>query len=161
MRKKSKAERSKSAQKAAKTRKQNKKNKKQVNAAKKASRKNIRSEDQFVERLRKKGYFAFKTGKAEGPPDIIAYKNKNLKFFEIKPAFGNSRRSTLLKQTQHDWIKKYCLKKKIEANLSFYIGTRHFKYAVVRITKKNISSFVDNQKNRDSIIERTKSFSYK
>jgi len=159
--KKTKAELSRIAYRAGDTRKKNQLRKKRQRAAKKASRKNILSEEKFVERLRKKGFFAFKTGKAEGPPDIIAYKNRNLSFYEIKPSYPRTSKDALFKQTQSDWIKKYCFKKKIDVNLVFYKGSRPLKYYIVRITKKNLSHFENNQKNRDNIVERTSTYQYK
>jgi len=159
--KKTKSELSRIAHRAVLTRKVRQRKKIRVRAAKKASRKNILSELNFVERLRKKGFLAFSTGKAEGPPDIVAYKNRKLSFYEIKPSQPSNPRNGLLKRTQSDWIKKYCFNKKIEVNLAFYKGSRPFKYSVVKITKKNISDFETNQKNLDDIIERAKSFSYK
>jgi len=158
---KTKGELSRIAKRAAATKKKNQLRRKRQRAAKKASRKNIFSEEKFVERLRRKGFLAFKTGKSEGPPDIIAYKDRSLSFYEIKPSHPRTSKDALFKKTQSDWIKKYCFKKRVEVNLVYYKGSRPFKYCIVRIIKKNISDFVDKQKNRDDIIERTQNFSYK
>jgi len=156
-----KAERSRIAKKAAAKIKKNQLETKRKRAARKASRKNILSEDKFVERLRRKWFLAFKTGKAEGPPDIVAYKGRRLRFYEIKPSQPSSSKDALFKKSQSDWIKKYCFKKKVEINLVYYKGSRPFKYTEMRITRKNISDFVNNQKNRDDIIERIKNLPYK
>lgn len=149
------------AKKAAATKKKNKFKKIRTRAAKIASRKNILSEETFVERLRRKGFLAFKTGKAQGPPDIVAYKNRKLSFYEIKPSHPRTSKDALFKPTQSTWIKKHCFKKRVEVNLAFYKGSRPFKYHIIRITKKNIPNYENKQKNRDDIIERTKNFPYK
>jgi len=156
-----KAEYSRRAKKAVAKRKENQLERKRKRAASIASRKNILSEDKFVEKLRRKGFLAFKTGKAEGPPDIVAYKGRRLRFYEIKPSQPRSSKDALFKKSQSDWIMQHCFKKKIEFNLAYYKGSRPFKYAVMPITRKNISGFVNNQKNRDNIIERIKNLLYK
>jgi len=150
--------RSKRAKKAVKTRKQRETKKKRVKAALKASRKNILSEQKFVERLMKKGVFAFNTGKVEGVPDIIAYKRKNLVFYEIKPSNPKSSKDALFKKTQSDWIQKFCFRSNIEVNIVFYKGERLFKYHIVKITNKNISEYINNKTNLDSIKDRIKKF---
>jgi len=156
-----KAEYKRRARKAADTKKTNSLQKTRKRAARIASRKNILSEKKFVERLRRNGYLAFSTGKAQGPPDIVAYKNRKLSFFEIKPSNPKARKDALFKKTQSDWIKKYCFNKRVDVNLVFYKGSRPFKYAEIKISKKNISDFVNKQKNLDDIIERTKILPYK
>jgi len=156
-----KAQRSEAARKANVTRKEMKRKITLHRIAKKASRKNILSEVKFVERLRRRGFFAFTTGKAEGPPDIVAYKNRKLSFYEIKPSQPKTSKNALFKRTQSEWIKKYCFKNRVKVNLVFYMGSRPFKYHIVPITKKNISDFEYKQKNQDDIIERTKKLSYK
>ena len=156
-----KAQRSEAARKANVTRKEMKRKKTLSRIAKKAFSKNFFSEKNFVERLRRKGFFSFTTGKAEGPPDIVAYKNGKLSFYEIKPSHPKTSKDALFKRTQSEWIKKYCFKSKVKVNLVFYKGSRSFKYHIVPITKKNISDFEYKQKNLDDIIERTKKFSYK
>ena len=161
MAKKSFKEQSKIAKKAAAKRKKNQLRKKRKKAARKASRKNILSEKKFVERLRRKEYLAFSTGKAQGPPDIVAYKNRKLSFYEIKPSNPKATKDALFKKTQSDWIKKYCFNKRVDVNLVFYKGSRPFKYSEIKISKKNISDFVNKQKNLDDIIERTKILPYK
>ncbi|MCH7648542.1 MAG: hypothetical protein IIA83_08045 [Thaumarchaeota archaeon] len=149
------------AKKAARTRKKNKRTKKRKKAAKKASRKNILSEKKFAQRLRYQGYFAFRTGKAQGVPDIISYKNGKLIFYEIKPSNPRSSKDALFKPTQSTWIKKYCFKKGVEIKLVYYKGSRPFKYYVEQINKKNISNFTNKQINRDDIKFRTDDFTYK
>ena len=126
-----------------------------------ARKKNTYSEENFVKKLSRRGFFAFRTGNSLGVPDIVAYKNKKLSFYEIKPAHGGSKNKTLLMKHQYDWMKKFCLNKKIEANLVFYKGSRPFKYSVVRLTKKNIDNFVYNDKNAYDIFDRTDKLTYK
>ena len=123
--------------------------------------KNERSEENFVKKLARKGFFAFRTGQSYAVPDIVAYKNRKLSFYEIKPAHSKATAKTLLMKHQSDWMKKFCLNKKIEVNLVFYKGSRPFKYSVVRITKKNIEDFVYNKNNAIDIFERTDELIYK
>ena len=152
-----KAERKRIANKAARTRKKNR----QKRIAKGAARINILSEEKFVDRLRKKGFLAFRTGKAEGLPDIIAYKGRNLSFYEIKPAYTGSSSKSLLMKTQSDWIKKYCFKNNIEVNLVYYKISRSYKYYVVPISKANIRDYEDNSDNRFFIRSDIEDFSFK
>ena len=136
--------------------------------AKKASGINTRSEENFVDRLKKRGFTANRTGKAEGIPDIIAWKkNKILEFYEIKPggvkkgkkggAKGNA--AALLKDTQKEWIKNYCFKKGIKVTLVYYQGLRSFKYHDIKLDQKNISNFSIGTKGMD-ILQRTREFTY-
>ena len=125
-----------------------------------AKKKNTDSEENFVKKLSRNGFFAFRTGNSLGVPDIVAYKNNKLSFYEIKPAHGKSTNKTLLMKHQYDWMKKFCLNKKIEANVVFYKGSQPFKYSVVQITKKNIDNFVYNDKNAMDIFDRTDKLIY-
>ena len=153
----SKAKRKAAANKAARTRRKNR----QKRIARGAARKNILSEEKFVHRLRGEGFLAFRTGKAEGLPDIIAYKGRNLSFYEIKPAYSGSSSKSLLMKTQSDWIKEYCFKNNIEINLVYYKNSRSFKYYVVPISKENIWDYEDNSENRVLIIYDIEDFSFK
>lgn len=142
-----------------KTKKRNGKTQSQI--AKEARSKNERSEKNFVKKLVGRGFFTFRTGQAYAVPDIVAYKNRKLSFYEIKPAHSKATAKTLLMKHQYDWMKKFCLNKKIEVNLVFYTGSQSFKYSVVRITKKNIEDFVYNAKNAYDIFDRTDELTYK
>jgi len=155
--KKSKAELSRIANKAVAKRKKNRQSKIATGAA----AKNRLSEENFVKRLKKKGFLAFSTGKAEGVPDIIAFKGGNLSFYEVKPSNPKSARDALFKKTQSNWIKKYCFRKNLKANIVFYKGSRNFKYHVIRITKQNIIDFEDNNINRALIKNMMEYFSFK
>ena len=116
--------------------------KKRKAAAKKAARLNRESEENFVKRLVRRGFTAYRTGKAKGLPDILAYKKSKLQFFEIKPSQPSSRASALLKKDQRKWIKDYCLKKGVKATLVYYKGSRKFKYKEIKLNSKNIDEFV-------------------
>jgi len=155
--KKSKAELSRNANEAVAKRKKNKQSKIATGAA----AKNRLSEENFVKRLKKKGIFAFSTGKAEGVPDIIAFKGGNLSFYEVKPSDPRSARDALFKKTQSNWIKKHCFRKNLKANIVFYKGSRNFKYHVISITKQNIVDFEDNYINRILIKDLMNHFSFK
>ena len=117
------------------------------------------SEENFARRLRKRGFIAHRTGKAPGLPDILAYKNKIIQFYEIKPSNPSSKPDALLKKNQAEWIKDFCIKKRVKATLVYYKGSRPFKYHEIGLTSKNIGKFVQG-KNSD-IKDRTKQFSYK
>ena len=128
--------------------------------SKKAAGKNAQSEENFVKILRKRGFTASRTGKAKGLPDILAYKNKIIQFFEIKPSQPSAKKGALLKKDQAEWIKKFCIKKGVKATLVYYKGSRPFKYHEIKLTSsKIIGKFV--QGNNSDIKERTKKFSYK
>ena len=132
--------------------------KKQSIIARKASRRNINSEKEFVEVLKGRGFTADRTGKAKGMPDIVAWKNKKLEFYEIKPGDGTARNGALLKKTQKEWIKNYCFKTRVKVTLVYYKGSRPFKYYEVKLNKLNISKYTNSTK-RD-IFEETKKASY-
>lgn len=149
----SKSQRKAAADKAARTRKINQLTKKRKKAAKKASRKNILSEKKFAQQLRNKHYFAFRTGKAKGVPDIISYKNGKLIFYEIKPSRPSSSKNALLKRTQSDWIQKFCFKKGFSANFTsnetgFNIKTvcKYYNDWTKKIGGAGFASFIDNQR---------------
>ena len=148
------------AKKAARTREEKRKGKIRKKAANKASRKNAQSEENFAKRLRKRGFVAHTTGKAKELPDILAYKNKIIQFYEIKPSNPSSTSDALLKKNQAKFIKDYCIKKRVKATLVYYKGSRPFKYHEIKLTSsKIIDKFVVG--NNSDIKERTKKFSYK
>ena len=147
------------AKKAAEKRELNRLTKIRNKAAGKAARKNAQSEENFAKRLRKRGFVAHRTGKAPELPDILAYKNKIIQFYEIKPSNPSSKPDALLKKNQAEWIKDFCIKKRVKATLVYYKGSRPFKYHEIVLTSKNIGKFVQG-KNSD-IKDRTKQFSYK
>ena len=147
------------AKRAAEKRKLNRLTKTRKKAAFIAARKNAQSEENFAKRLRKRGFVAHRTGKAPGLPDILAYKNKIIQFYEIKPSNPSSKPDALLKKNQAKFIKDYCIKKRVKATLVYYKGSRPFKYHEIELTSKNIGKFVQG-KNPD-IKDRTKQFSYK
>ena len=125
-----------------------------------ASRKGIGSEENFVKRLKRRGFTAYKTGKAVGIPDIVAWKNQKLQFFEIKPGFSKSSSKALLMKTQAKWIKNYCIKTHVKATLVYYKGSRPFKYHEIPLkTSKDISDYAVGTKK--DILEATKKMSYR
>ena len=156
---KTKTQRITQAKRAAKKRKENELAERRRKAAIIAARKNRQSEENFAKRLRKRGFVAHTTGKAKELPDILAYKNKIIQFYEIKPSNPSSTSDALLKKNQAKWIKDYCIKKRVKATLVYYKGSRPFKYHEIVLTSKNIGKFVQG-KNSD-IKDRTKQFSYK
>ena len=152
-------QRSTQAKKAGRSRKAKKLTIKRKKAAKKAASKNAQSEENFAKRLRKRGFVAHRTGKAPELPDILAYRNKIIQFYEIKPSNPSSTPDALLKKNQAKFIKDYCIKKRVKATLVYYKGSRPFKYHEIGLTSKNIGKFVQG-KNSD-IKDRTEQFSYK
>ncbi len=107
-----------------------------------ASAKNIDSERQYEEKLRREnpGALVFQTGTECGPPDIVMYKNGKLSFYEVKPTGkGND---SLLKVDQAKWIKKNCFHNKIDAYLVRYKGrTKKFTFVKKKLGKKNIGMY--------------------
>ena len=125
-----------------------------------ASRKGIGSEDNFVKRLKRRGFTAYKTGKAVGIPDIVAWKNQRLQFFEIKPGFTKSKSKALLMKTQAKWIKNYCMKTRVKVTLVYYKGSRPFRYHEIPLkNSKDISDYAVGTKK--DILEETKKMSYR
>ena len=109
------------------------------------------SEEYYAERLRKKlgeKSLVFRTGKALGVPDIVAFSRGRISFYEIKPAEPSSLSnptSIYLKVTQANWIKKNCLEKKNKAYIVYYLrrgkkGTK-FTYRAIQLTKQNLKKY--------------------
>ena len=67
----------------------------------------------------------------------------------------------MLSKESKSCVKKYCLKNKVSVNIVFYKGLRPFKYHIVPITAKNISDYVNSQKNLDEIIEKISDYPYR
>ncbi len=107
-----------------------------------ASAKNIDSERQYEEKLRREnpGALVFQTGTECGPPDIVMYKNGKLSFYEVKPTGkGND---SLLKADQAKWIKKNCLRNNIDVYIVHYkCRTKKFTFVKKKLSKKNISMY--------------------
>ena len=143
------------------------------NAATKASKKNIDSEENFVSRLKKRlgrNSLVFRTGKAKGVPDIVAYSHGKLSFYEIKPVDPGNRiakrgwqsdlKSSFLKDHQKDWIAKNCLSKKslskkISAYIVFYLKTTNgkYKYYEKKLNKGNLKKY--SSSSRESTRQKT------
>ena len=107
-----------------------------------ASAKNIDSERQYEEKLRREnpGALVFQTGTECGPPDIVMYKNGKLSFYEVKPT-GKGNES-LLKVSQAEWIKKNCLSQKIDVYLVRYKSrTNKFTFTKWKLNKNNIGMY--------------------
>ena len=106
-----------------------------------ASKKNSDSERQYAEKLRgeNSNSVVFHTGKEVGVPDIVMYKNGKMSFYEIKPTGKGD--ASLLKATQAEWIKKNCLRNKIDVYLVRYKGTNKFKFTKWKLNKNNIGRY--------------------
>ena len=106
-----------------------------------ASKKNSDSERQYAEKLRgeNSNSVVFHTGKEVGVPDIVMYKNGKMSFYEIKPTGKGD--ASLLKATQAEWIKKNCLRNKIDVYLVRYKGTNKFKFTKWKLGKNNIGRY--------------------
>ena len=112
--------------------------------ARKASKRNIQSEIQYVKKLKKQKPKAllFQTGTEVGVPDIVMYENSKLTFYEIKPTKQENEKNSRLKNTQVAWIKKNCLAKKIKAYIVFYKGpTAKMTFTKKLLTRKNIEKY--------------------
>ena len=112
--------------------------------AKEASLRNIESEKQYVQKIKKQkpNALLFQTGKEVGVPDIVMYENSKLTFYEVKPTKQENDKNSRLKDTQVAWIKKNCLAKKIEAYIVFYKGpTRKMTFTKKLLTRKNIENY--------------------
>ena len=109
--------------------------------AEKASKKNSDSEGQYAVKLRGENpnSVVFHTGKEVGVPDIVMYKNGKMSFYEIKPTGKGD--ASLLKATQAEWIKKNCLRNKIDVYLVRYKGTNKFKFTKWKLGKNNIGRY--------------------
>ena len=119
-----------------------KKHNNQHKGAKKASAKNIDSERQYEEKLRREnpGSLVFQTGTEGGVPDIVMYKNEKLSFYEVKPTEKGNE--SLLKVSQAKWIKKNCLGKKIDVYLVRYKSrTNKFTFTKWKLNKNNIGRY--------------------
>ena len=106
------------------------------------------SEEYYAERLRKKlgeKSLVFRTGKARGVPDIVAFSRGRISFYEIKPAEprSNSNPTTIyLRVTQENWIKKNCLEKKIKAYIVYYLQHgKKFTYHAIKLTNQNLKKY--------------------
>jgi len=121
-----------------------KKHKAQHKGAGTASQRNIQSEKQYIEKLKKQypDSLLFKTGKEIGVPDIVLFTKSKLSFYEIKPTKEESEKGSRLKETQVKWIKKNCLAKGNEAYIVFYKGrTSKLSFSKKLLTRKNIDKY--------------------
>ena len=124
------------------------------------------SEEYYAERLRKKlgeKSLVFRTGKARGVPDIVAFSRGRISFYEIKPAlsYGDGVTDQFLKDTQEKWIRENCLENKIKAYIVFYFGGDQkvrpkFFYYTKQLTKQNLKKYSRSSSisSRDRVIDK-------
>ena len=113
-----------------------------------------RSEECYARRLREKlgeKSLVFKTGKAKGVPDIVAFSHGKISFYEIKPGGARGGRyesdnlDQFLKKTQEKWIRENCLERKNKAYIVFYLrfGSKRprFTYYSKQLTEQNLKKY--------------------